>query len=90
MDKKQLLESIQKIDEMIETQTKIKTQLQEVILKDTFDKLNMWKNKQNDSITAYVVGMNIPRKEITVNTTNFKEVVFGYSEFFDYYIPVNM
>lgn len=90
MDKKQFLESIQEIDKIIKTQIKIKTQLQEAVLKDTFDKVSMWKNKKDERITAYVVGMNFNRQEVTVNTPNYREVVFCYSEFFDLYVPVNL
>lgn len=90
MDKKQFLESIQEIDKIIKTQIKIKTQLQEAVLKDTFDKVSIWKNKKDERITAYIVGMNFNRQEVTVNTPHYREVVFCYSEFFYLYVPANL
>lgn len=90
MNRKEYLDSINRMDEIIKIQFKIKTQLQEALLKDMYDNLSTWRNKYNDNSTACIVGMNFERKELVVTTTNFTNITFTYSEFLDYYTPINM
>jgi len=85
---KECLDAIIQIDNNIEGLFKIKTILQETAIKESFDKLSPCKLKEDDSIIVYVVGMDFCKKNVRVNTPNYKDVIMSYSEFMKLYTLV--
>lgn len=89
MDRTQYLESIKQTSEMIENLFKIKSQLQEAVIKDTFDKLSPWKHKNFEGCIAYVMGIDYKERTVIIDFKDghYKGVKFTYSEFMNMYEP---
>jgi hypothetical protein len=85
MDKAELLESIAKIGEVINIQYKIKTQLEEALFTSAINEGSCWINKNNPHMAAVITGIDSTRKEIIVNTTNYRGIRFNYSSFLEAY-----
>lgn len=86
---KQYLTAITQIDEMVNNLLMTKTLLQEELIKEAYNNQFLWRNKADNKVTAFVVGINYQTKKVSINTTNYMGISLTYAEFMDKYELAN-